>query len=71
MRKGRGARTGRWIRRSHLFRPDEYVCSLCGDSFHSVRRVCPACGAVMEKVKYDPRWVDEAEAASALLDEDW
>ena len=25
----------------------------------------------MKKTKYDPSWVDEAEALSALLDDDW
>ena len=60
-----------WIRRSHLFRADEYLCSVCGTSGSKPSAVCPACGAAMKGRKDDPSWVDEAEALSALLDEDW
>lgn len=31
----------------------------------------PHCGSTMGRTKYDPTWVDEAEALSAILDEDW
>ena len=60
-----------WIRRSHLFRPDEYFCSACGAACETPRGECPACGSAMKKTKHDPSWADEAEALSALLDEDW
>lgn len=60
-----------WIRRTHLFRPDEFVCSACGASVQKPSSSCPACGAPMKKTKYDPSWVDEAEGLSALLDDDW
>ena len=61
----------RWIRKTHLFRMDEFVCSKCGASFPKPYVVCPSCSADMKKTKYDPSWVDEAEGLSALLDDDW
>ena len=64
-------KTAVWIRRTHLFRADELVCSACGAVSAKPYRVCPACGAAMKKTKADPSWVDEAEAMSALLDDDW
>lgn len=63
--------TARWIRRTHLFQADEYICSACGTSCVRPLRVCPGCGAGMKGTKYDPSWVDEAEGLSALLDDDW
>ena len=59
-----------WIRRTHLLRPDEYICSVCKRSFRKAQPVCPACGSKMGGKKYDPTWVDEAEELSALLDDD-
>ena len=64
-------RVAHWIRRTHLLRPDEYVCSACGACFGAPEKRCPACGAAMKKTKKDPSWADEAEELSALLDEDW
>ncbi len=62
----------RWIRRTHLFRPDEYICSVCMASCDKPFRICPSCGTPMKrKAKYDPSWVDEAEELSALTDDDW
>lgn len=60
-----------WIQRTHLFRADEYICSACGTSCNKAYRTCPVCGERMNKSKYDPSWVDEAEGLSALLDDDW
>lgn len=60
-----------WTRRTHLFRPDEYICSVCKASCTKPYQVCPSCGFMMKKAKYDPSWVDDAEMLSALLDEDW
>jgi len=60
-----------WTQRTHLFRADEYICSVCGSSCDKPYKVCPKCGAKMKKGKYDPSWVDEAEGLSALLDDDW
>ena len=64
-------RSPRWIRRTHLFRRDEYICSVCGASSDAPWRECPSCGAQMRNVKYDPSWVDEAEDLSSILDDDW
>ena len=60
-----------WIRRTHLFRPDEYLCSACGASCDRPAGLCPVCGAPMNRTRHEPSWVDEAEELSALLDEDW
>lgn len=60
-----------WIRKTHLFRADEYICSGCGAVCARPYKTCPSCGAVMGKTKYDPSWVDEAEGLSAILDDDW
>lgn len=59
-----------WTQRTHLFRPDEYICSANNSVSDKPYRVCPACGAPMKKAKYDPSWVDEAEGLSAILDDD-
>ena len=60
-----------WIRKTHLFRADEYICSRCGASARKPYKVCPGCQSVMCKSRQDPSWVDEAEGLSALLDDDW
>ena len=60
-----------WLQKSHLFRTDEFVCSKCAASFPKPYAVCPSCYAEMEKTKYAPSWVDEAEGLSAILDDDW
>lgn len=62
---------GRWIKKTHLFRPDEYVCTLCGSVSSAPYAVCPDCGALMGRTEYEASWVDEAEGLSALLDDDW
>ena len=64
-------KTAYWIKRTHLFRADEYICSICKASCDKPYIVCPACGVQMKKQKYDPTWVDEAEMLSALVDDDW
>lgn len=60
-----------WIRRTHLFKADEYVCSVCGAVCVKPYKACPSCGTPMHKTKVDPSWVDEAEMMSVLMDEDW
>ncbi len=60
-----------WVRKTHLFRADEYICSKCGTAYNKPYKVCPTCESVMGRTKYDPSWVDEAEGLSALLDDDW
>lgn len=64
-------RTPYWIRKTHLFRSDEYICSACGAVCPKPYAACPSCGAKMGKTKYDPSWVDEAEMMSAIIDDDW
>lgn len=61
----------RWVRKTHLFRADEYFCSKCGAVFNKPYKTCPTCGSVMVRTKYDPSWADEAEGLSTLLDDDW
>ena len=56
-----------WIEKEHLFAGTEYICSCCGASFEEPWKECPACGAVMKKIKYDPVYVDEAEMLDILL----
>lgn len=60
-----------WIRKTHLFQADEYVCSECGASCGKPYTVCPNCLSSMGSSRYDPSWVDEAEGLSAILDDDW
>ncbi len=50
-----------WIRKTHLLRADEYICSACGRSFRRPTPVCPSCGRPMGGSKTDASWVDEAE----------
>ena len=60
-----------WVQKTHLFRPDEYICSACGTSCDKPYSVCPACGVPMGNTKYDASWVDEAAYLSTILDDDW
>ena len=70
MKKEKSA-AAKWIRRTHLLRRDEYVCSACGKAQDRPLRQCPACGARMGGIRTGATWVDEAEGLSALLDDDW
>ena len=67
-----------WTQKTHLFKADEYICSACGASSRNAfichrQRHCaiPRCGAKMKNGRYEASWVDEAEALSAILDDDW
>lgn len=60
-----------WIRKTHLFKADEFICSACGAFSGKPYKVCPSCGATMKRSKHEASWVDEAEELSALLDDDW
>jgi len=64
-------RKAQWTQRTHLFRPDEFICSACGMVFPRPYKECPYCGVEMKKSKYDPSWVDDAEGRFAILDDDW
>ena len=61
--------TAHWIQRTHLFRADAYVCSFCMASFPEPYEICPSCGKVMKKTKYEPSWVDEMETLSAFFED--
>ena len=66
----RGSKRPYWIRRTHLFRADEYICSRCGRSYPKPYDSCPGCGAQMSRTKYDPHWVAEMEMMDILFDDD-
>lgn len=61
----------RWIQKTHLFRADEFLCSKCESSFPRPYSICPSCGSDMKKAKHDTSWLEEAEALSTVLDDDW
>ena len=61
----------RWTQKTHLFKADEYICSACGASCGKPAKICLSCGAKMKNGRYEASWVDEAEALSAILDDDW
>ncbi len=62
-------KTAHWIRRTHIFRQDEYECSACGIRTKKPVKTCPGCGLPMKGSKYDPSWVDEMEAIDAMLED--
>ena len=64
-------KTPQWIRKTHLFRADEYICSVCGTVCPKPYKVCPGCGTKDGSTSYSPTWVDEAEMLSAIMDDDW
>ena len=67
----RAVRDAHWIARTHLFRPDEYTCSVCGKSSDRPYKTCPVCGIPRNRTKTDSSWVDEAEMISAILEDDF
>ena len=56
-----------WIRHTHVFRKDEYVCSVCKRTVPKPGRFCPYCGSKMDGTKTDVNWVDEMEAADSIF----
>ncbi len=64
-------RKAKWIRRTHLFGQDEYVCSYCRHVSSKAYNCCPFCGCVMGRMKSDSVWIDELESITAILDDDW
>lgn len=56
-----------WIQKTHLFRKDEYICSVCRFVADKPYKHCPECDSEMRKTKYDPNWVDEAEFMDIFL----
>ena len=59
------------MQRTHLFHPDEFICSACKAICNKPYSVCPMCGSQMKKTQYDASWVDEVEGLSAEIDDDW
>ena len=49
-----------WIRKTHLFDPDDYECSHCGAKTDRPYSRCPVCGVEMLGQKDGESWVDEA-----------
>lgn len=54
-------------RRTHLFREDEYECSVCHAVFDRSFKECPNCKAKPSKTKYDPSWVTEMAEYDELI----
>ena len=63
-------KTAKWIRRTHVFRRDEYECSSCGAKTDKPKKLCPGCGLPMKGSKYDPSWVDEVVLMDMILGDD-
>ena len=59
-----------WIEHSHLFRADEYECSVCGAVYDEPYTVCPHCNSQMGGSKYDPDWVDEMAGYDEIFGDD-
>ncbi|MBR6999652.1 MAG: hypothetical protein IKI01_03445 [Lachnospiraceae bacterium] len=58
-----------WTRHTHLFRKDEYICSVCRNKAPKPTETCPNCGSVMRGSRTDVNWVDEMEGMDAILDD--
>lgn len=56
-----------WTQKTHLFAADEYICSSCKYASDKAYPQCPRCGKQMNRSKYDPSWVDEAEILDTFL----
>ena len=70
MQQRRRNQRAEWIRRTHLFHADAFVCSFCMASFPEPYEICPSCGAIMKKIKVDPSWVDEAEDFLSFMEDE-
>lgn len=67
---GFGKKKAKWTEKTHLFSPDEYICSNCGYSCEKAFRECPRCHSEMGGSDYEPSWVDEAEMMDILFGDD-
>ena len=63
-------REAHWIKRTHVFDPDEYECSACGRRFRQPASSCPACGTRMRGTKDPQDWVEEMEMLDIMLGDD-
>ncbi len=59
-----------WIKRTHVFDPDEYECSVCGRRFRNSSSRCPGCGASLIWTDDPQDWVDEMMELEMILDDD-
>ena len=57
-----------WIRRTHLFRSDEYECSSCRNCTDKPLKTCPFCGMSMRGLKHDPFDADEMEILDDIFE---
>lgn len=64
-----GTKPAYWIRNTHVFRRDEYVCSACGYRAAGPGRSCPRCGVRMKGAKNGASWIDEMAAFDAMFDD--
>lgn len=60
-------RNAYWTRHTHLFKDDEYECSVCGTMCDKPYTVCPNCNSKTGKTKYDASWVDEMADYDELI----
>lgn len=58
-----------WTQHTHLFKNDEYECSVCGAVQDKPYTVCPGCNSQMSKVKYDASWIDEMAVYDEIFDD--
>ncbi len=58
-----------WTRHTHLFRKDEYICSVCRHKTLKPVKTCPNCGSAMSGVRGDANWVDEMEGLDAIFED--
>ena len=61
-------KTAYWIRNTHIFRKDDYICSNCKAKVVKPVSPCPRCGAPMKGTKSNTGWVDEMEAIDAIFE---
>lgn len=59
-----------WIQHTHLFKKNEYECSVCGVMHDKPYAVCPDCSSRMGKTKNDASWVDEMAEYDEIFGDD-
>ena len=58
-----------WIQHTHVFKDDDYECSVCGYLSEEPYSICPGCGNRMAGSQYDPAWIDEMEEIDMILED--
>lgn len=59
-----------WIQHTHLFKKDDYECSVCTALYDKPYATCPNCDSQMGKAKYDASWVDEMADYDEMFGDD-